>query len=86
MARFRNEAEAAGRLHHPNIVAVYEYGEDDAVAYIAMEYVEGAGPARVPEPPRDVDFAQLIAPSTTPRCARVRARAGSSTATSSRPT
>jgi serine/threonine-protein kinase len=43
MARFRNEARAAGRLHHPNIVAIYEYGEDDAVAYIAMEFVDGAG-------------------------------------------
>ena len=43
MARFRNEAKAAGRLHHPNIVGVYEYGEDADVAFIAMEYVEGAG-------------------------------------------
>jgi serine/threonine-protein kinase len=40
-ARFRNEAQAAGGLTHPNIVAVYEYGEDDVYAYIAMEYVEG---------------------------------------------
>ena len=43
MARFRNEARAAGRLHHPNIIAIYEYGEDESVAYIAMEYVEGMG-------------------------------------------
>ena len=42
-ARFRNEARAAGRLNHPNIVGVYEYGEDDAVAFIAMEYVDGTG-------------------------------------------
>lgn len=41
-ARFRNEAQAAGRLTHPNIVAVYDYGEDDDTAFIAMEYVEGA--------------------------------------------
>jgi len=41
LARFRNEAQAAGKLSHPGIVAVYDYGEDDAVAYIAMEYVEG---------------------------------------------
>src|SRR5262245_6146912 len=40
-ARFRNEAQAAGRLSHPGIVAVHDYGEDAAVAYIAMEYVEG---------------------------------------------
>jgi predicted Ser/Thr protein kinase len=41
LARFRNEAQAAGKLSHPGIVAVYDYGEDASVAYIAMEYVEG---------------------------------------------
>jgi len=40
VARFKNEAQAAGRLSHPGIVAVYEYGEDEDVAYIAMEYVQ----------------------------------------------
>jgi tRNA A-37 threonylcarbamoyl transferase component Bud32 len=40
--RFRNEAQAAGRLQHPGIVAVYEYGEDPQFAFIAMEYVEGS--------------------------------------------
>ena len=41
VARFRNEAQAAGRLSHPGIVAVYDYGDEGDVAYIAMEYVEG---------------------------------------------
>ncbi|MCZ7564432.1 MAG: serine/threonine protein kinase [Burkholderiales bacterium] len=41
VARFRHEAQAAGRLSHPGIVGVYEYGEDDDIAYIAMEYVQG---------------------------------------------
>ena len=41
LARFRREAQAAGRLAHPNIVSIYEYGEDDGIAYIAMEYIEG---------------------------------------------
>jgi len=41
LARFRNEAQAAGKLAHPGIVAVYDYGEDASVSYIAMEYVEG---------------------------------------------
>jgi len=40
-ARFRQEAQAAGALAHPGIVAVYEYGEQDAFGYMAMEYVEG---------------------------------------------
>lgn len=41
MARFRNEAQAAGRLAHPGIVAVYDYGDEGDTAYIAMEFVEG---------------------------------------------
>lgn len=41
LSRFRREAQAAGRLTHPNIVAVYEYGEESDVAFIAMEYVVG---------------------------------------------
>ena len=40
-ARFRHEAQAAGRLQHPGIVGVYDFGDDGQVAYIAMEYVEG---------------------------------------------
>src|SRR2546429_8613103 len=43
MARFQNEARAAGRLLHPNIVSVYEYGEDELHALIAMERGEGTG-------------------------------------------
>lgn len=39
--RFRREAQAAGRLTHPNIVSIYEYGEDNDVAFIAMELVTG---------------------------------------------
>jgi serine/threonine-protein kinase len=41
LARFRNEAQAAGRLSHPGIVSVYEYGEDEGIAYIAMEFIQG---------------------------------------------
>ena len=40
-ARFFREAEAAGRLRHPNIVSVYDVGEDHDLAYIAMDYIEG---------------------------------------------
>jgi serine/threonine-protein kinase len=41
LERFKREAQAAGSLQHPNVVAIYEYGEDDACAWIAMELVEG---------------------------------------------
>lgn len=43
LKRFRHEAQAAGRLTHPNIVAIYEYdeGENQGHPYFIMEYVEG---------------------------------------------
>ena len=41
VARFKTEAQAAGGLAHPGIASVYEYGEDDQCAYIAMEFVSG---------------------------------------------
>jgi len=41
VARFRNEAQASGRLVHPNIVAVYDFGTYNNTTYIAMEYVDG---------------------------------------------
>jgi serine/threonine-protein kinase len=41
VARFKREAQAGGRLNHPGIVAVHEYGEDDDEAYIVMEFVDG---------------------------------------------
>ena len=41
LARFKQEAQAAGRLTHPNIVTVYDYDEDGDNAFIAMEYVPG---------------------------------------------
>jgi tRNA A-37 threonylcarbamoyl transferase component Bud32 len=40
-ARFRSEVRAAGRLHHPNIVALHDAGRDEGVAYTVMEFVEG---------------------------------------------
>lgn len=39
--RFFREAETAGRLNHPNIVTIYDVGEEQDLAYIAMDYLKG---------------------------------------------
>src|SRR6266498_2080935 len=77
-ARFSEEAVNAARLTHPNVVALYDTGEQHGVAYIVSEWVEGANVAellgrhgwRRRSPPRWTT-------PTTPGCC---------TATSSRPT
>ena len=57
--RFRREAQAAANLSHPNIVPVFDWGEDDGSYFIVMEYVEGrplSAILRDPErmPPRQI--------------------------------
>ena len=59
LLRFQNEAASTGRIHHPNVVTIYESGQaDDGTPYIAMEFLEGEslrealkrrGPLPVPE-------------------------------------
>lgn len=41
LKRFRHEAQAVGRLTHPSIAAIFDYGEDAELAYIVMELVSG---------------------------------------------
>jgi len=56
--RFHREAQASSRLHHPNIVTVYEVGEADGLFYQVMEYVEGRSLREVMggPPPHDPDY------------------------------
>jgi len=41
-AQFAREAQAAGRLNHPNIVQVHDFAEEGDVAFLVMEYIEGS--------------------------------------------
>jgi len=55
--RFFREAESAGRLTHPNIITVFDCGEDKHLAYIAMEYLQGMSLTEFTNPKR------LLAPN-----------------------
>ncbi len=47
LIRFKNEARAAARLTHPNVVQVYDFGEEEGRHYIVMEYVQGRSGAQL---------------------------------------
>lgn len=65
--RFFREAESAGRLTHPNIITVFDAGEDKGLAYIAMEFVPGiplkdfTDPNRLLAPKRALELAAMTA-------------------------
>ncbi len=46
-ARFAREASSAARIIHPNVAAVFDYGESDGLVYLVMEYVEGEPLSRI---------------------------------------
>jgi WD40 repeat protein len=59
-ARFHAEAEAVARLHHPNIVQIYEVGEAEGCPFFSLEYVDGGSLGRklqgAPQPPRTAAY------------------------------
>ncbi len=59
-ARFFREAEAAGKLSHPNIVSIYDVGEERDMAYIAMELLDGANLTRFCEAGRLLPVQQIL--------------------------
>ncbi|HET91180.1 MAG TPA: FHA domain-containing protein [Chloroflexi bacterium] len=64
LTRFRREARAVAALRHPNILNIYDYGEERGIAYIVMEYIEGGTlKARLTGQPMEwPDAATLIIP------------------------
>lgn len=64
-ARFFREAESAGRLSHPNIVTIYDAGEQDELGYIAMEVLEGSSLKQWSRPPSLMPVADVVHALTT---------------------
>jgi serine/threonine-protein kinase len=64
LARFRGEAETAARLNHPNIVPIYDVGEQDGLPYFTMRYIIGTTLAhRLADGPMQArEAAELLAP------------------------
>jgi serine/threonine protein kinase len=60
-ARFTREARLASRLSHPNVVRVYDAGDDDGRLFIVMEWVRGASLAESAAPLRDSEVVELAA-------------------------
>src|ERR1700683_1368754 len=57
--RFRREAQAAANLSHPNIVPVFDWGEDDGSYFIVMEYVQGRPLSAVLRDPQPLSPRQI---------------------------
>ncbi len=58
--RFFQEARAAGRLNHPNIVTIYDAGQADGVAYIAMEFLDGTSLRQLLDEPPPLGIARAV--------------------------
>ncbi len=58
--RFFREAETAGRLQHPDIVTIFDAGEERDLAYIAMEYLKGDNLQAYTQPPKLLPVASVL--------------------------
>ena len=60
IARFQQEAQAAGRCSHTNIVAIYDFALHEGNPYLAMEYIDGLTLGQMPSRPGGFDIAEVI--------------------------
>jgi serine/threonine protein kinase len=60
LKRFYREAETAGNLHHPNIVTIYDLGQQDGSLYLVMEYIDGMSLERLARSGRELSLTERI--------------------------
>ncbi len=60
LKRFYREAQSAGKLHHPNIVTIYDIDEADGVPFIAMEFLEGESLEKIVAARKEIPLAKKL--------------------------
>lgn len=60
MERFLREAKAAGALNHPNIITIYDAAEEEGMAFIAMEYLEGGDLADIVDSRKRLGMEEIV--------------------------